>query len=78
MIFSGEAVLIFSQELVDEFLEVTKRLKFKKFFSHSNVELLLETIEAYASFIQVKSSINICRHFKDNFLLSLCVTKKSE
>lgn len=71
IIFSRQSVLIFSQELLDEFLEVVKRPKFKRFFSNTDIEELLETIDEYADFVKVQSEVQVCRDPKDNFLLSL-------
>lgn len=71
ILFEKKAVLVFSEELLDEFLEVTKRPKFRRFFSKTDVENILETIDEYADFVIVKSKITICRDPKDNFLLSL-------
>ena len=65
--------MYFSQELLNEFLEVVKRPKFRRFFSSTDIENILETIDEYADFIEVKSAIKVCRDSKDNFLLSLSV-----
>lgn len=73
IIFSRQGVLIFSQELLDEFLEVARRPKFRHFFSNTDIEEILETIEEYADFVNVESEIKICRDPKDNFLVSLSV-----
>ncbi len=73
IIFSRNGILVFSQELLDEFLEVAKRPKFRRFFSASDIEEILETIDEYADFVNVESSIEVCRDTKDNFLLSLSV-----
>jgi uncharacterized protein len=59
--------------LLDEFLEVANRPKFRKYFSKSDIEEILETIAEYADFVVVKTSIDICRDTKDNFLLSLSI-----
>lgn len=77
ILFTKKAILIFSQELLDEFLEVTKRPKFRRFFSTEDIETLLETIEEYAIFIEVKSIVTICRDPKDNFLLALAKDGKA-
>lgn len=66
-----EFQLIFSQELLSEFMEVINRTKLRKYFSEENLESILEIIEQYADFISVTSVINGCRDEKDNFLLSL-------
>ncbi len=73
IIFSRNGILVFSQELLDEFLEVAKRPKFRRFFTASDIEEILETIDEYADFIKVETKIAVCRDAKDNFLLSLSV-----
>ena len=73
ILFSRKCTLVFSQELLNEFLDVVKRPKFRRFFSASDIENILETIDEYADFIEVKSKIKDCRDPKDNFLLSLSV-----
>lgn len=73
ILFSKHGILVFSQELLDEFLEVARRPKFRRFFSNTDIEELLETIDEYADFVKVQTQIEICRDPKDNFLLSLSV-----
>lgn len=73
IIFSRKGILVFSQELLDEFLEVAKRPKFRRFFSPTDIEEILETIDEYADFVKVQTKIEVCRDPKDNFLLSLSV-----
>ncbi len=67
----GEITLVFSQELISEFLEVVSRPKLKKFFSKTDLELLLNIISESAEFILVTSAVHVCRDKKDNFLLAL-------
>lgn len=78
IIFSRKSILVFSQELLDEFLEVAKRPKFRRFFSSADIEEMLETIDEYADFINVYTKIDVCRDAKDNFLLSLAVDGKAD
>jgi len=73
IIFSGSGILIFSKELLNEFLEVAKRPKFRRFFSAADIEDLLETIDEFAEFVEVETVVEVCRDAKDNFLLSLSV-----
>lgn len=73
IIFSKHGVLVFSQELLDEFLAVAKRPKFRRFFSASDIVDLLETLDEYADFVKVQTKVSLCRDPKDNFLLSLSV-----
>jgi len=71
IIFNHKCILIFSEELLDEFLAVIKRPKFRRFFTQEDTENLIETIQEYAEFVEVKSNVEVCRDEKDNFLLSL-------
>jgi putative PIN family toxin of toxin-antitoxin system len=70
-------ILLFSQILLDEFLEVAQRPKFKKYFSLPDLERLLLQIKNEAEFIEVTSDIRLCRDPKDDFLLSLAKDGKA-
>lgn len=73
LLVSGFAKLIFSAELIEEFMEVVKRPKFRKIFSYPEVESLMSDINKYADFVEIKSAPISCRDSKDNFLLALCI-----
>jgi len=70
--------LLFSEELLEEFLKVISRPKFKKYFSDKDVTNLLNHIHEYADLIEVHSQVTVCRDKKDNFLLSLCYDGKAD
>jgi putative PIN family toxin of toxin-antitoxin system len=71
-LFNRESItLIFSQNLLEEFIEVAQRPKFKKYFSEPDIEKLLDLFDVYGELVTVISTINICRDAKDNFLLAL-------
>jgi uncharacterized protein len=77
-IFANKHVtLLFSQVLLDEFIEVAQRPKFKKYFSLTDLENLLLQIKNEAEFIEVTSDIKLCRDPKDDFLLSLAKDGKA-
>lgn len=71
ILFENKARLVFSEELLEEFLAVIKRPKLSKFFTNIDIEKLLEVIQEYSDFIEVKSKVKKCRDPKDDFLLSL-------
>jgi len=77
IIASNKLTLIFSQELVDEFVEVTQRDRFRKYFALEDVENLLIKIRNRAIFITVTSEVTACRDVKDNFLLALAIDSKA-
>ncbi|MEI6508360.1 MAG: putative toxin-antitoxin system toxin component, PIN family [Bacteroidota bacterium] len=71
LISDKKVILLFSQELLDEFIEVAARPKIKKYFAINDLEQLIEQISLHAEFIDVTSHVNSCRDPKDNFLLSI-------
>lgn len=73
IIAGQEIVLVFSQELVDEIVAVTQRIKFRKYFPLKDVESLLRKINSRSIFISVTTVSNACRDPKDNFLLALAI-----
>lgn len=78
LLLSAQVTLLFSEELLAEFIEVTRRPKFKKYFPKSDVEAILDTIDDVAKFVKVVSKANVCRDPKDNFLLSLSKDGKAD
>ncbi len=71
LLLEGKIKLIFSKELIEEFLTVAKRPKFKKYFSDDNISDLLRLFDKYGKLIEVSTKMEECRDFKDNFLLNL-------
>ena len=68
---------LFSNTLLEEFVEVARRPKFKKYFSLSDLEELLLQIEQKAEFMSVTSTVDLCRDSKANFLLALAIDGKA-
>jgi hypothetical protein len=77
VILSKEKKLLFSQQLIEEFVKVVQRPKLKKYFTNEDIENLLFTIGTRATFIKTTSEIKICRDPKDNFILALAVDGKA-
>ena len=77
IIADKKLILLFSQELIDEIVEVTQRSKFRKYFPLDDIEKLLLKIRNRADFIKIKSTVTDCRDPKDDFLLSLSVDGKA-
>jgi len=78
IIESKLCTIIFSQELLDEFIEVSKRPKMMKYFGQSALEDIVETIEGFSEFIDVTSQIKFLNDSKDDFLLSLAIDGKAD
>ena len=77
-LLNEEVVLVFSKELLEEFLEVAQRPKFQRFFTLQSVYDPLEIIQRKAIFVEVISEVAVCRDYKDNFLLSLAKDAKAD
>jgi putative PIN family toxin of toxin-antitoxin system len=78
LIESGIIKTVFSDELLEEFIDVAKRKKFKKFFSEDDIRNVIEIISDYGIFFEVVSNIKICRDRKDDFLLNLAIDSKAD
>ncbi|AEV31968.1 putative toxin-antitoxin system toxin component, PIN family [Owenweeksia hongkongensis DSM 17368] len=65
--------LLFSEQLLSEFLRVAKKPKLQKYFSDKQLTDLLLRFEEYGVMIDVHSNYELCRDPDDNFLLNLAV-----
>ena len=70
--------LLFSNELLEEFINVAKRPKFTKYFTNEDLKEILRLFDYYGKLIKVKTKISESRDKKDNFLLSLAVDGKAD
>ena len=66
-------ILLFSKELLDEFLVVAVRPKFNRYFTISDLEELIYFIRYFTEMISVRAQLEIGRDPKDNFLLALAI-----
>lgn len=74
----GRIKLIFSEELFSEFISVSERPKFQKYFSRKDIKHLTKIINKYGLLVKVTTDVNKCRDFKDNFLLNLAIDSKAD
>lgn len=78
LLIEKKVKLIFSKELLSEFIAVSSRPRLKKFFSKTDIEAILEQLDFYGELINVTSTISLCRDPKDNFLLALAIDGKAD
>ena len=78
LLFEGKIKLIFSKELIEEFLMVAKRPKFEKYFTDDKISDLLSLFDKYGKLIEVTSKTEECRDLKDNFILNLAIDGKAD
>lgn len=55
ILLDRSVILLFSEELLEEFVNVATRPKFKKFFSEKDLEELLTSLHQKAEIINVRS-----------------------
>jgi hypothetical protein len=70
-LFFKEAILLFSEELIDEINQTIQKPKLKKIFGKEALEEMLSRFDPFIELIEVKSTIDVCRDPNDNFLLEL-------
>jgi len=75
---SGKICLLFSEQLFAEFISVTKRDKFRKYFSEIDINELSMRMRNVAKIIKTTSVQTQCRDPKDNFLLELALDGKAD
>ncbi|MDO5524393.1 MAG: putative toxin-antitoxin system toxin component, PIN family [Bacteroidia bacterium] len=77
LILKKRIVVLFSNELLREFLEVVNRPKFHKHFTSENIKGLLNAFDEFGIIVETTSLANKCRDKKDNFLLDLSICGKA-
>ncbi len=78
LIKSRTLTLIFSNESLEEFIDVIQRPKLSKYFTIIDTQQILQLFDDFGELISVKSNIEICRDAKDNFLLNLSLDGKAD
>jgi hypothetical protein len=58
LILNKKVILIFSNELLEEFIDVVNRPKFEKYFSRKDIEKILEYFDQFGKLVKVTSDIN--------------------
>jgi len=56
-----DLVLLFSEELLSEFVEVSARPKFSQYFAPEDVSSLLNLFDQFGELVTVESDVDICR-----------------
>ena len=78
LIADGRVRILFSIELLDEISAATAKPKLKKYFGPKAVDQMLLSFDNYIDFVEVKSTVTLCRDVKDNFLLALATDGKAD
>jgi putative PIN family toxin of toxin-antitoxin system len=73
-IINDRLIILFSDDLFSELIEVLNRPKFKKYFSESAIQNLIALLNEKVELIETSLHFDDCRDKKDNFLLDLAVS----
>ncbi len=65
-ILTGKLQLISSKQILDEFIEVISREKFRKYITENEVKIFLETVKDIGNFVRVKHNFKIIREDPDD------------
>jgi putative PIN family toxin of toxin-antitoxin system len=78
LLFSEQARLLFSTDLITEIQETIAKPRLKKHFGANALEQMLSAFEPFIDLIEVESIVTVCRDPKDNFLLALAQDGKAD
>ena len=78
LIFKHKVTFVFSEELFLEFIDVSRRPKFIKFFTPADNEQLIRALQNHSIFIPVASKVKKSRDSNDDFLLSLSLDAQAD
>ncbi len=78
LVYSKENRILFSIELLEEIEATIRKPKLQIYFSETSMEETLTIFEPFIDLIKVKSTIQICRDSKDDFLLALAKDGKAD
>ena len=78
LFLSNKIELLFSNNLLEEFINVASWDKFRNYFPVDDILNLSLLLHKHSNFIEVSTDIKICRDEKDDFLLNLAVDGKAD
>jgi uncharacterized protein len=77
-VINDQVIVLFSDDLFSELIEVLNRPKFKKYFSESSIQNLIALLNEKVELIATSFHFDNCRDKKDNFLLDLAVSGNAD
>ena len=78
LLLSQKFDVLFSNNLLDEFITVSSREKFRNYFPVEDISELTHILHNHSNFINVSTNITLCRDEKDDFLLNLSIDGKAD
>lgn len=66
----GKIKLVLSEPILEEFIKVAKKKKFRPYFRNSEAADFIALLKRVSEFVQVQSRVNITRDKSDNIILA--------
>ena len=66
-----QLIFLWSEELIEELIQVSQRDKFQKYIPLDQLTSFLGQLQSKSELVTVKSAVKLCRDPADDFLLSL-------
>ncbi|MFH1562153.1 MAG: putative toxin-antitoxin system toxin component, PIN family [Nitrospirota bacterium] len=76
----GRFQIVYCREMVNEFIEVTQRVKFSKKYGITREEVngLLKILHGRGKEIRIRGDLQLCRDTKDNMFIETSISGKAE
>jgi hypothetical protein len=71
IIFQDNVEVIACNELLEELQQTLQKPKLKKYISLKRAQLAIELVKQSATFIDIESTVELCRDNKDDYFLAL-------
>ena len=78
LILQNNIEIIACHELLTELEQTLQRPKFKKYLSPKRTQFAIELLKESATFIHLKSKVELCRDDKDDYLLALAKDARAD
>lgn len=77
---NGRFQIVYCREMVEEFIEVTKRAKFSKKYGITREEVsgLLRILHGRGKQIRIRGNLQLCRDTKDDMILETAILGRAE
>lgn len=66
-----QLIFLWSEELIEELIQVSQRDKFRKYIPLDQLTSFLGYLQSKSELVEVKSEVKLCRDPTDDYLLSL-------
>lgn len=73
-----QLIFLWSEDLIEELIQVSQRDKFRKYIPIDQLTSILGHLQSKSELVDVQSAVKLCRDPADDFLLSLAKDGKAD